>query len=410
MMLESHRLANGLEILGEPNPQAYSTSIGVFVRTGSRDEQASIGGVSHFLEHMVFKGTPRRSAEQVNRELDELGAHSNARTGEENTIYHASVLPEFQGHTVELLADLMRPSLRVEDFETEKQVIIEEIMMYDDQPPYGGHERLMAEFFGAHPLAQSILGSVDTVGQLTAGQMQAYFDARYSPANMAIVATGKVDFAALVGQAEQHCGHWTGATPVRARHCASPRSGLIVMHKPQSTQQYILQLTPGPDAHDPRRFAARLVASILGDDGGSRMYWQFIDTGHAEAAVMGTYEFEDAGAFASFVCCAPQQAQANLDALRTLQRRATLDGVTERELELAKRKITSHIYLTAERAENRMFAVGGQWLRGQPYRSPRQVAESFDAVTLADIRALVDEFPLDQGVTLTVGPLEQISA
>ena len=157
------QLDNGLTVLCERNPRAYASAFGFFVRTGARDESPEIGGVSHFLEHMVFKGTPSRSAEQVNLELDEMGSASNARTSEESTIYHAAVLPRFQTDVVGLLSDLMRPSLRDEDFEMEKQVIIEEIKMYADQPPFGGHERIMAEFFGDHPLGQSVLGTVQTL-------------------------------------------------------------------------------------------------------------------------------------------------------------------------------------------------------------------------------------------------------
>ncbi len=145
------------------------------MRTGARDETPEVGGVSHFLEHMVFKGTPNRSAAEVNLELDEMGSSSNARTSEESTIYYATVLPEFQTQVVELLSDIMRPSLRPEDFETEKQVIIEEIKMYDDQPPYGGYERIMAEFFGNHPLGQSVLGTVETVSALTPESMMELF-------------------------------------------------------------------------------------------------------------------------------------------------------------------------------------------------------------------------------------------
>ena len=118
-----------------------------------------IAGVSHFLEHMTFKGTPHRSADDVNRELDELGSHSNAYTSEEQTVYYATVLPEYQQPTLNLLADIMRPSLRQEDFDTEKQVILEEILKYEDQPPFGAHEKCMAAYFQQHPLGNSILGT-----------------------------------------------------------------------------------------------------------------------------------------------------------------------------------------------------------------------------------------------------------
>src|SRR6266478_5309269 len=130
-------LGNGLEIVAECNDEAHSSALGFFVQTGARDETDDISGVSHFLEHMMFKGTATRSADDVNREFDEIGAHYNAFTSEESTVYYASVLPEYQEPSIDLLADIMRPSLRGEDFDTEKKVILEEIQMYADQPPFG---------------------------------------------------------------------------------------------------------------------------------------------------------------------------------------------------------------------------------------------------------------------------------
>ena len=144
MKLLSHTLPNGLEIVAECNAAAYSTALGFFVRTGSRDENDAMAGVSHFLEHMAFKGTPSRSADDVNREFDEMGAHYNAFTNEENTVFYAAVLPEHQDRAVELLADILRPSLREDDFDTEKQVILEEIQMYEDQPPFGADDKCPA--------------------------------------------------------------------------------------------------------------------------------------------------------------------------------------------------------------------------------------------------------------------------
>src|SRR5262249_29688101 len=149
-------LDNGLEIVAECDAAAYSTALGFFVNSGARDETDEVSGVSHFLEHMVFKGTPTRSADDVNREFDEMGAHYNAFTNEENTVFYAAGLPEYQQKTVELLADIMRPSLREEDFSTEKQVILEEIKMYDDQPPFGVDDKCRAAFFGTHPLSRSV--------------------------------------------------------------------------------------------------------------------------------------------------------------------------------------------------------------------------------------------------------------
>ena len=168
MQLREYQLANGLDVIAECNPQAYSTALAFFVNTGSRDETPEIAGVSHFLEHMTFKGTPHRSAEDANRELDELGSHSNAFTSEEQTVYYATVLPESQTAILDLLADIMRPSLRQEDFDTEKLVILEEILKYDDQPPFGAHEKCMSAFFREHPLGNSILGTTESVTALSA--------------------------------------------------------------------------------------------------------------------------------------------------------------------------------------------------------------------------------------------------
>src|SRR5690606_21732302 len=160
-------LENGLEIVAECNPRAYSTALGFFVRAGARDESDDISGVSHFLEHMAFKGTPKRSAADVNREFDEIGADSNAKTGEEQTVYPATVIPDLPARALMLLSDILRPCLRIEDFEVEQQVILEEIRMYEDEPPYGAYEKCMAAHFGPHPLGRSILGTIESVSGLT---------------------------------------------------------------------------------------------------------------------------------------------------------------------------------------------------------------------------------------------------
>src|SRR5436853_4795351 len=162
MEFHKHRLDNGLEIIAESNADAHSMSVAFIVRTGARDETDEVAGVSHFLEHMVFKGTPRRTAEDVNREFDEIGAHYNAFTSEENTVYYASVLPEYQEASIDILADVMRPSLRDDDFNMEKKVIIEEIQMYGDQQPFLMDDHIKELHLGRHPMARSVSGAVGT--------------------------------------------------------------------------------------------------------------------------------------------------------------------------------------------------------------------------------------------------------
>lgn len=401
-------LDNGLEIVAECNPKAYSTALAFFVKTGSRDETDEISGVSHFLEHMVFKGTPTRTAEQVNRELDEIGSNSNAFTSEEQTVYYATVLPEYIERAVDLLSDMMRPSLREEDFNTEKQVILEEIAKYEDQPPFGANEKCMAVHFGDHPLARSVLGTPASVGGLTPERMRAYFEQRYSPRNIALVAAGNLDFEQLVQLADQRCGHWKPFDAPRNTDRAPSRSGFRVLHKEAATQQYVVQVSNGPAAEDSDRYASRILATVLGDDSGSRLFWELIDTGRAEYAAIGAYEFQGSGILMTFVCCAPDDTEENLRRILELERELEAQGITEAELAQAQNKICAHLVLQSERPSNRLFSVGNNWVQRREYRTVREISASYRAVTCEDVAAVAAKYPLTVQTTVTVGPLREL--
>ena len=404
MEFRSRTLDNGLEVIAECNDNAYSTALGFFVKTGARDEWAEVAGVSHFLEHMAFKGTPTRSAADVNRELDELGSHCNAYTAEEQTVYYAVVLPEFQDRTAALLADIMRPSLREADFETEKQVIIEEIRKYDDQPPYGAYEKCMAAHFNTHPLGQSVLGTVETVEALSADAMRDYFRMRYSPGNMTLVATGRVDFDRLVAEAQRDCGHWEPFDAARDTAPAVPHETFQAIEKEIATQQYAVQIATGPAADDEDRFANRLLSTILGDESGSRLYWELVEPGLAEYACMTPYEFDRAGITMTAMCCPPEQASDNLQRILDMQRRIETDGIELDELELAKSKVGSRIVLASERAGNRLFAVGNGWIQRRKYRTVRDVVDTYRAVTPQEVQNVLAKYPVSRNATVVVGP------
>src|SRR3984957_1087493 len=192
------QLRNGLDIVAEQNPDAHSVAMGLFVKTGSRDEEESVNGVSHFLEHMMFKGSNKYTWEDVNRIFDELGAKYNAFTSQEMTAYYANVLPEYTERAMEHLSHLLRPAIRIEDFTTEKKVILEEIAMYLDDPGHRLYEKLMEIHFGNHPLSASILGSPESIQQMQRDQMAKYFGQRYGPGNMVLSATGNLEFNQVV--------------------------------------------------------------------------------------------------------------------------------------------------------------------------------------------------------------------
>jgi len=404
-----HELPNGLEVVAECNPRAHSMALGFFVKTGARDETAEVAGVSHFLEHMLFKGTARRSADDVNREFDEMGAHYNAFTSEEKTVYYAAVLPEYQTQALDLLADIMRPALREADFNTEKQVILEEIQMYQDQPPFGMDDRCKALHFGPHPLAHSVLGTLDSVGQLPVTAMRDYFRRRYSPGNIALVAAGQVDFENLVQQAERLCGSWEAADAPREVKSAPARHAFECVTREGVTQEYAIQIANAPSATQSERFAAKLLATILGDDSGSRLFWDLVDPGLAEHASVGHYDYQGTGMYLTYLSCAPENAASNLQRVLDIYRAAEASGVREEELDQAKSKINSRVVLSSERPRGRLFTVGANWMHRHEYRSVKDDLDAVDAVTTKQIAAVLKKFPLSQSTTVAIGPADHVA-
>jgi predicted Zn-dependent peptidase len=405
----THTLPNGLEIVAECNGAAYSAAVGFFVKTGARDEADGMAGVSHFLEHMVFKGTARRSADDVNREFDEMGAHYNACTSEENTVFYAAVLPEHQDRAVDLLADILRPALREDDFRTEKKVILEEIQMYEDQPPFGADDKCRALYYGSHPLGQSVLGTAESVGGLTAEAMCEYFRRRYSPGNIVLAGTGRIDFDALVKTAQHCCGEWQREATGRKVEQVVGCEGFQLLHKDSATQQYTLQLSAGPAAEDGDRYAAKLLGVVLGDDSGSRLYWELVDPGLAEHASLSHGEHQGAGMMMTYMSCEPQQTAENLARILKLYRQVEAEGVTPAELEQAKSKIRSRIVLSSERPRGRLFALGNDWMYRREYEAIETELSAVAAVTADDLVAVLAKYPLSRPMTVTIGPLAEIA-
>ncbi|NBO91561.1 MAG: insulinase family protein, partial [Planctomycetia bacterium] len=232
-MFHQHKLPNGLQLIGESSPQARSVAVGFFVRTGSRDETAEVCGVSHFLEHMAFKGSKRRSALDVNLDFDRIGADYNAFTSEEATVYYASILPEYLPQAFDSVADLLRPVLRQDDFDMEKKVILEEISRYEDQPQSCAFDRAKQAYFGSHDLGNSILGTPTSIIALTRENMEAYYRRRYNANNVTMSVGGAFEWAEVVRLAEKHCSDWPSGETVRHGLVEADGAGsLSVVNKP----------------------------------------------------------------------------------------------------------------------------------------------------------------------------------
>jgi predicted Zn-dependent peptidase len=402
------QLANGLQIVGETNPAARSVAVGFFVKTGSRDEPGELAGVTHFLEHMVFKGTERRNAFQVNRDFDAVGAHPNAYTSEENTVFHATCLPEYLPQVIEILADILRPSLREEDFETEKQVILEEIGMYNDQPSYSAYEAAKAAFFQGHPLAGSVLGSRESIRALTRAQMWEYFLQRYVANNIVASVAGNFDWDSLVGLVQNHCGHWKPGNASRKVQPWRGNESFQVVARDAVAQEHTFLISPGPPVDDELRYAAKILATVVGDETGSRLYWALVDPGKVDVADTDYQGYEGTGAFFTYLSGEPEKFPESLQIARKVLKHVQAEGITEEELETAKSKLGSRIVRGSERPMGRMQAIGYYWTYLKKYRSVDEELEAIDRVTTKDVEKVLATYPLDRMTAVALGPLSQV--
>jgi predicted Zn-dependent peptidase len=240
--------------------------------------------------------------------------------------------------------------------------------------------------------------------------MRTYFESRYSPANITLVAAGRVDFEALMATAQQCCGDWMARPASRLTEAAAPHTAFTTLKKPQATQQYLLHMAAGPAADDRRRHAAKLLATILGDDSGSRLFWELVHPGRAEFAGVNHYEYEGAGVFYTYMSCEPAEIQENIQRMREIFHEAESRGVTEHELKQAQSKLASRVVLGSERTRSRMFNVGANWLYRREYRTVRQHLDDLASVTVDDVSQLLAEFPLSRATTIVVGPADDVQA
>ena len=408
MEFRQTQLDNGLTILAEVNRAAASMAAGFFVQTGSRDECAELLGVSHFLEHMVFKGTARRSAADVNREFDEIGANYNAMTSEENTVYYAAVLPEFQRRAVDLLCDMMRPALRQEDFDVEKKVILDEIAVYQDQPRSRCYDRLMQTYFRGHPMGNVILGTAASVGALSRDDMLAYFSRQYSPGNLTAVGAGNLDFGAFADQIARACAQWRPAQTHRSRPPAPRRTAQELVVDPKVQREQIGIISSAPAAQDQARFAAYLATTVLGDSTGSRLFYALIEPAIADEAVAIYAPMDRVGALLTFVSADAHRAAEALRVSRRTLRKFADEGPTDAEMQAAKNKIASSATLRGELPMGRLAAVGPDWVYRREYVPLADQIETLMAVTRRQVLEVLREHAPTAMTVVGIGPVESL--
>ncbi len=394
-------LPNGLTIIAETDPSAHSAAAGFFVKTGARDETDAEMGVSHFLEHMMFKGTGDMTADDLNKAFDEIGARNNAFTSNEMTCFYAHVLPESLPRVNELLGKMMRPSLHQEDFETEKGVILEEIAMYKDNPFWVLYEACTEKHFAPHPLAHRVLGTTQTITDLKREQMRSYFDRRYSADNTVVALAGRLDFDACVAQIGELCGEWK---PTRAsRDSTKPRTpgGELRLTDSKVSRGYVLALCEAPAVGDDRRYAAALLAQIMGAPDNSRMHWSLIEPGIAEEAQAS---FDPHDGFGEYFVYASGDPDRLDEIWETIARdlKNLRDTLCQEDIDRLLNKFVTGATVGGERSHDRMHRLGRQWTYLAEYTPLEEELARISRVTLDELRAVCDEFPIRP---ITIGRL-----
>jgi predicted Zn-dependent peptidase len=399
MNFRSTTLQNGLTIIAEVDPAAHTAAAGFFVKTGARDEATPLMGVSHFLEHMMFKGTADLSAEDLNRKFDEIGAKNNAYTSNEMTCFYAQVLPEHMRTGVDLLGRMMRPALRQSDFDTEKGVILEEIAMYKDKPFWVLYERAIEVHYGKHPMSHRVLGTDDTIKALARDQMEGYFTHRYSADNTVVSLAGNLDFEACVDQIRALCGHWPRTGAVRSPIVPVPVGGTFEVRDPKVNRGYYIGIAKGPTGQDDRRYAASLLAQVLGASENSRLHWALIETGMAEEA-MAAYDGHDGvGEYYLYASADPERL-GEVEAEINRQIEGLVESITEDDLERLRNRIATAATLGAERPGDRMQRLGRHWMLHGSYVTLDEELAKINAVTRGDLVEVARAFPIGP---MTVG-------
>ena len=400
-------LSNGLTVLAETIPYAYSVSVCFFVKTGSRDESPAESGVSHFLEHMIFKGTQKRTAEEVNRLFDDMGASNNACTSEDATLFYASFLPEFLEPIIELWSDVLRPALRESDFNSERQVVLEELKMYQDEPPYDMDEQARRAFFNGHPLGNPIIGTVDSLSAMTPEMMRDYLNRQYVPNNIVLCAAGKVDFDNLTRLAEKYCGSWTPCNVTRKLQSFTPGQRFNHIADSTAAEEYIIDWYPGPNPVGRDYYAAKMFASLVGDESGSRFYWKLCDVGLADSALLAYSDYTEVGAFNASFSCAPEDEQTCMDIVADVYADVLKNGFTEKELDQRRRRELASLIMREERVLSRVFTIASDWICRNQYFTIDDEINILKSVTLDEINDMAKRFPLNPAVRFAVGPNEE---
>lgn len=399
-----HQLPNGLRIACERMPRVRSAAVGFLVRTGSRHEGVHEQGVSHFLEHMCFKGTPTRSCHDVNVRFDELGSIYNAFTSKEHTFYYGWVPGARVSEQLELLADMMRPSLPEAEYETERNVILEEIAQSDDCFDRHVSAFLHETVFGTGGLAHEVLGDARSIRGMPREAMIDYHRRRYAPDNMWLIAAGEFEPEALFAAAARCCADWRPSRVASNGGADWDARGVRKLVLPQFQQQSLVLVYPSVMQSDRRAESIEAFCALFGGPN-SRCYWNIVQKGLCTQAGAAWIAYADVGLMALYAYGEPQRCEEMLAALRREAEVISRDGVTADEVARVRNHRRTQLALEAETPRSRVSQmVDDLESLGHVRTVGARLAET-EAVTAETIAAYLREYPVTgEGLLLSVGP------
>ncbi len=374
-------LPNGLRLITHHMPSTRSVAIGCWVDTGSRDEIGPEAGASHFLEHLLFKGSDEWSARRISETLDGIGARHNAFTSKEYTCFWTRMRDEDLTTGVEILAEMLqRPAFRQSEIDLERNVVLEEINMNEDDPTDVAHEEFVNAIWDGHPLAPPVLGTRTSITEMTRDTIHDYWARRYTPYSVVVAIAGNLpdDLPELV---TEHFGSWQGS-PVDRLLQPPPGVSRVQVTRRDTEQAHLIIGSQSITRDDDRRFALSLVDHILGGGMSSRLFREIRETrGLAYAVQTFRLPFSDAGASATYVGTTPHQADEVLKIVRDQLGLVIERGVTSEELERAKGHVKGSLAISLEDANSRMNLIGRTEIVQQEHRTVDQIVEAISAVT-----------------------------
>jgi predicted Zn-dependent peptidase len=399
-------LPNGLLVLTESMPHLRSVSMGAWIGSGSRDEAPEVNGVSHFVEHMVFKGTTSRSAQQIAREVDTIGGNLDAFTGKEMVCFNIKVLDENVAPALDVLSDLvLHPTFTPEELAREQGVILEEIKMDEDNPDYLVHEIFTQNFWKGDALGRPILGTAKTVSSFNQQVVFDFYASQFTPRNMVFSAAGNLDHDAFVAQVEQQFGSLAASgANLTAKPPAPLATPHITLKRKKSLEQVQLCLgVPAPPVNDPSRYGVYLLNTMLGGGMSSRLFQTIReDQGLAYSIYSEMNPFRDTGSLCVYAGASVDKTEKVLQLTLQELRRLKQETVSETELKRAKDQLKSNMVIGLESSGSRMSNLARQQMYFGRFFGIDEIIEEIEAVTSADVQELAQRLFQPEAMALTL--------